>query len=325
MTLKALILAAGLGTRLLPLTELLPKPMVPILTKPIIDILTVRLGSFGITSFGINLHHMPEVIKSHLEPQSSRDRTFYFSFEPVILGTGGGIAQFRKFISSDDDFLVHNCDIISNINIGKAIAFHRENRARATLILVDNGPTNCIALDGEHVILDIHGKLGRTSPATRLFTYSGISIYSTAILEAMPQGITYSIIDHLLGEIETGIGPILGYRADLEAPYWIDIGKGTSYFTLHRDLLERKIFTLEGIDIPPEGRIIDATAVISPLASLEGFVAIGERSVIEEGALLKDAIIWNDTVVPEGMSLQHAVYAQGLTLDCAGGDYETKR
>lgn len=320
---KALILSAGLGTRLLPLSELLPKPLVPVLTKPLIDILTHRLESFGITRFGINLHHLPEAIKSHCMEQCHGDQTFYFSFEPVILGTGGGIAQFRQFIADDDDFLVHNCDIISTIDIGKALAFHRERRARVTLILVDHSPTNCIAIDGDDAIVDIHGKLGRASQDTRLFTYSGISIYSTAILEAMPQGIAYSVIDHLIGEIRAGKGPILGYRAWPAAPYWRDIGNGVSYLSLHRDLLEKKIFTVEGIDIPREGRIIDATAVVSPLASLEGFVAIGKRAVIEEGAVLKDAIIWNDSVVSKGMSLQSAVYAQGLTLNCAGGDHET--
>lgn len=320
---KALILSAGLGTRLLPLSELLPKPLVPILTKPLIDILIHRLRSFGINSFGINLHHLPELIRSHCARHYSGDHSFYFSFEPVILGTGGGIAQFREFIADDDDFLVHNCDIISTIDIRKAHAFHRERRALATLILVDHDPTNCIAIDGDDTITDIHGKLGRASQDARLFTYSGISIYSTEIMEEMPQGSAYSVIDYLIEVIRAGKGPVLGYQAWQAAPCWRDIGNGASYLSIHRDLLLKKIFAVEGIDIPREGRIIDATAVVSPLASLEGFVSIGERAVIEEGAVLKDAIVWNDTTVPEGMILKSAVYAQGLKLDCAGGDHET--
>jgi NDP-sugar pyrophosphorylase family protein len=319
---KALILSAGLGTRLLPLTEFVPKPLVPVLTKPLIKILIDRLRGFGITGFGINLHHLPEMIKSCLAEQYG-DRTFHFSFEPVILGTGGGIAGFSGFLADEDDFLVHNCDIISTIDIGRAVAFHRERKALATLILVDSAPTNCIAVAGDD-ITDIHGKTGRAAQVSRLFTYSGISIYSTAILETMPQGVAYSVIDHLIDAIRAGKGPILGYRAFEAAPYWRDIGNGASYLALHRDLLERKAFTVEGIDIPRDGRMTDATASVSPLAALEGFVSIGERAVIEEGARLKDAVVWNDTVVPKGMVVEGAVYAKGLTLSCDGGNNETK-
>jgi NDP-sugar pyrophosphorylase family protein len=310
---KALILSAGLGTRLLPLSTVLPKPLIPVANMPLIDIILEKLKRAGFREFGINLHHLPQMITDHFAAEE--EITLRFSHEPVILGTGGGIAEFAQFLNDEEHFLIHNGDILCTVDIGEAIAFHRGRGALATLVLVDHGPTNLVRVLPDGTIVDIRGELGAPLDQGRLLTYSGISIYDRRILDIMPRGVSYSIIDFLIDRMMVKEERAVGYVVEAGVSYWRDLGNISSYFELHRDILEKRIFSPPGITLPEEGIMVAPDVLIGRGASLSGFVTVGSASSVGDGAALRNAVIWPGTSIPPGTVLQNAICAGELIVE----------
>src|SRR5258705_6800737 len=134
---RAIILAAGLGTRLYPLTCDRTKPAVPFLNKPIVAFSVEYLKLHGITDIVVNLHHQPDSVRQALGDGSELGVKLTYSYEPEILGTAGGLDKVRDFLS-DDDFVVINGKIITDINLAEAIETHRNRKAIATMVLRHN-------------------------------------------------------------------------------------------------------------------------------------------------------------------------------------------
>ncbi|MDQ7822837.1 MAG: NDP-sugar synthase [Candidatus Eremiobacteraeota bacterium] len=304
---KALILSAGLGTRLRPLTAILPKPLMPVANVPLIDIIVERLAGCGFTALGVNLHHMAEEIRRHLESRKGA-LSFWFSHEEVILGTGGGIAGFAPFLEGEEWFLVHNGDVMGDADIQGLVAFHRERRALATLLLVENEATNVVRVVPSGDIIDIRGCLRPHDHAGRLLTFSGIAVYSGSILKALPRGAFYSIIDFLLEKMQSEGARVAGY-APAAPCYWRDIGSIPSYLALHRDILSRGIFNPPSMGEPHKGMLVGKGAHVAPGARIEGFLSLGEGASIGSGALLRDVVVFPGTAVPEGTEAHDAVFA----------------
>lgn len=315
---KALILSAGLGTRLRPLTDVFPKALVPVANQPVIDIIITQLKQSGISSFGINLHYMPEKIKEHLENKYKNQCHFYFSNEKVILGTGGGIAGFKSFLCEDEFFVVHNCDILSSVDIGKAIKKHKSGNFDATLVLVDNSLTNCVSVNNEDEVVDIWGRLGKASEISsdriKTLTFSGIAIYNSKIVSEMPEQIEYSIIDYLLSKMKKGEMAVNSYIAE-ENSYWRDLGNKVSYIELHRDILCRKIFKPLGLDFKSDGKVYAENSEIGSDIEVEGFVVVGERSKICDRVKLRDVIVFPDTVVNEDACISESIIIKDLVVE----------
>lgn len=308
---KAIILTAGLGTRLRPLTTLLPKPLMPIVNRPLIDLLVDNLKCHGFTQFGINLHHLPDMIREYLK---GRGEEYHFSFEPVILDTGGGIAKFSEFLSGEEFFLVHNGDIVSNIDISGALDWHREHKALATLVLVDNAPTNVVKVVPSGRIIDLRDSLGADDERARKLTFSGIAVYDTDIFSRLPHTSIFSIIDYLLGEIQKGERPVMGYIPDT-IPYWRDVGSISTYMALHGDILEKKIFAPRGVSVPADGRVIADNVIIGDDVVLDGFVVAGNGARFERNLRLKDVIVFPETVIRSGARACHTIFADSLVIE----------
>ncbi len=310
---KALILSAGLGTRLHPLTTLLPKPLIPVCNIPLLDIITARLKRAGFTHLGINLHHLPERIREHLARRDDFD-TFYFSHEPEILGTGGGIAGFADFLEDQEFFFVHNGDILTSIDIEGAVEFHRREKAEATLILVNNGPTNSITILPDHTMRDIWGKLGRAQEG-RTLTFSGLALYSRSLLGTLPRGTFYSIIDVLLERLRGDDRTMRGYVQESPGLYWRDVGSISTYLDIHRDIMTRRIFHPPGLEGTNGPVLAGKDAYIDRDARLGGFAVLGGESRIGRGAHLEDCVVWPRTEVHAGRRAQNTIFADRLEVE----------
>ena len=131
---KAMVLAAGFGNRLQPLTSILPKPMFPVLGRPLLSHTFDILKSANITDIAVNVHHLPDYIIDYYENEKPPDLNLYFSREEKILGTAGGIKKMENFLK-DDPFILINSDIISDINLNKVIDFHKVNNSKLTLVV----------------------------------------------------------------------------------------------------------------------------------------------------------------------------------------------
>lgn len=214
---KALVLSAGLGKRLRPLTDVIPKPLADINGKPIIDIIVDKLKNIGVDEFAFNLHHLPEKIREHFAKSNDN---IIFSYEEELLDTGGTIASFSDWLNEDDFLIVHNGDIYSNIDIKKLLKIALKKKA-PTLALIPNGPVGNVKFDSEkEKIVDFRNSLGIDNPKFTNCTFSGIAIYPAKFIKKMPKG-KYSVIDYMIEKLKKGTD-IFGVL--FENVYWNDIG-----------------------------------------------------------------------------------------------------
>jgi mannose-1-phosphate guanylyltransferase len=291
---KAFLPGAGLGTRLRPLTDHLPKPLVPLYHRPLIEWAMKACAAAGIHDFAINTHHLPEKWESGwatdwlhdfhdaarsgengLRARSCRweNSAVELYHEPILLETGGGVRNISSWIG-DQSVLVHNGDIFSSISLERLIAAHEATGNIVTLALRSDGPGKHIALEGDQVI-DIRNMLGRAD-GTHQFT--GIYCFRAELLELIPCGQKISVIPAFLELAKQGkIGAIT-----LDDGAWLDLGDHASYLAAHREL---KL----GPEVHPTARIEEGAAVIRSV--------VGPGAVIEAGAQVMDSVVWPQAVV----------------------------
>ena len=232
---KAMILAAGLGTRLRPLTETMPKPLLPVAGTPLIVWNLLLLRRYGVTEVLINLHHLGPMIEQALGDGARYGLSLTYSREPVILGTGGGIKQAEPFFEGRP-FLVLNGDTLLELDLGALMQAHREGDALATMVLREDpeaerwGP---VEVDQARQVLSINGRgRGRTgSGPTRMLMFAGVHVMHPRLLREVPVGRESSIIEAYVRAIAGG-ERILGYRM---AGYWSDVGTPERYAQAQRD------------------------------------------------------------------------------------------
>jgi mannose-1-phosphate guanylyltransferase len=290
---KAMILAAGLGTRLEPLTKIRPKPLFPVLNRPLLGITIEQLQGIGATAIVINAHHLAEQIEQFVG-RGEWGLQVEVRVEPEILGTGGGIKNCVDFFRDAPFFMVVNADVYHTFDITPAIHYHRESNNLATLILCDNSYFNQVGIDGEGRIVSVRGKpIAPSISATQQLTFTGIHIISPKLLDAMPSVGFFGIMEIYM-ELASRGEAIRGYHQ--QKGYWRDIGRVDDYIELHRDLLEEK-----------GGPVIHPEASLAGDVRIEGFVCAGKRTRIGDGSVIKDSIIWDEVWVEKGSIVEECI------------------
>lgn len=290
---KAMILAAGLGTRLRPLTLDRPKALVPVGNTPMIDRVITYLKGQGIQEIVLNAHHHRDQILRHLS-KSSFGLPVDVRVEPEILGTGGGIRHMAD-ARARDPFLVINGDILTDIGLPKARETHKNQKNLATLILHEQVPFNQVEIDKDMKVLDISDR----NMEGRL-AFTGIHIIDPVILSHIPAG-TFSSIITCYREIIRSGGRIGAYVA--EGHRWRDIGTVDSYREANRETLE------------PSPILVDSGGVIDPSARLEDWVVVGRNARIERGTELRRSILWEDVFVKEGVRVIDSIVTASRSVD----------
>jgi len=196
---KAFILGAGLGTRLKPLTDSLPKPLVPLYHEPMVNYALRHCQSAGITSFAINTHHIPEQWQTHYPDNTFNGAEIEFFFEQILLETGGGIKNIASYIGSDP-LLIYNGDILTDLDIEALMQAHLESGNVATLALFPTGPNCNVAVENDKIV-DMRNDRG-IHPGTHQFT--GIYCINPEILELIPANEKISIVPAFLKLAEQG-------------------------------------------------------------------------------------------------------------------------
>jgi len=229
---KAMVLAAGLGTRLRPLTNDRPKALVELNGRTLLEITLSRLRQFGVQQVIINAHHFSDLLVEYLAAKNNFGMTVEVSREEVLLDTGGGLKKASHFFidrtSSDNEpFILHNVDVISNIDIARMMSFHRQQAALATLAVQERKTSRYLLFDETGRLCGRSSKDGKTeqvrpSPNPRALAFCGIHIISTRFLKLMTEDGVFSILQPYLRL--AGVGEqITGFRAD--EYYWKDLGK----------------------------------------------------------------------------------------------------
>ncbi len=317
MAVRAMILAAGLGTRLRPLTEQIPKPLVPVANRPLIEYSLRLLGHHGITQVAINLHHLGEQIRSTLGDGSSLGLELVYSPEDPILGTGGGIARMRRFLEGGT-FVLMNGDMLSAVDLGAVLRFHRKQRAVATIVVCPYPPGGGYTL----VERDEEGWITRfrkvTRPAqgrVRPVLFSGIHVLEPEVFDFLPaEGYSCIAERGYCPMIARGL-PVAGFVD--EGP-WLDVGSPELYLGANLALLSGRI-QLPHLNLAPvsgnQGVLLGKKVTIDPTATLGPNVVIGDGCAVGPGARIESSVLWPGTAIAAGSHLDHAVVTPSHRLE----------
>jgi mannose-1-phosphate guanylyltransferase len=297
---KAMILAAGLGTRLEPLTKTRPKSLFPVLNQPLLGIIIEQLQGMGAAGIIINAHHLAEQVEQFVDG-GRWGVEVEVRVEPEILGTGGGIKNCADFLHDAPFFVVANADVYHTFDLRPALNYHREADNLTTLILCDHPRFNQVGIDAEGCIVSVRGQSIKKSLApSQLLTFTGIHIISPRLLDDMPAPGFFGIMEFYM-ELASHGEAIRGYR--MQGGCWRDIGRVEDYMDLHQDLLKEKGEPM----VHPEAHLAEAVR-------MEGFVCVGRGSRIKAGASLTDSILWEDVVAEEGSVIEGCVVGDGTQV-----------
>jgi NDP-sugar pyrophosphorylase family protein len=227
---KAMILAAGLGTRLRPLTNDRPKALVEVAGRTLLEITLRRLGSFGIREVIINVHHFADKVIQYLQQNRNFGMEIEVSREDVLLDTGGGLKKAAWFFleNATEPFILHNVDVISTIDLHRMVQFHNQNKALATLAVQHRETSRNLVFDehndlcGRRAGRELAPEMVRPAASTRELAFSGIHVISPRFLELMSEDGAFSIITSYLRSAGKG-EKIQAFLAD--DYYWQDLGK----------------------------------------------------------------------------------------------------
>lgn len=226
---KAMILAAGLGTRLKPLTDSMPKALVPLAGKPLLYYTIKKLISEGVSQIIINVHHFHELVIDYVIREKNFDINIVFSMEDTLLDTGGGLKKASLFFDDGQPFVVHNVDVFSEIDLRKMITYHQQNKSLATLAVRQRKTSRYLLFNQENQSVGWQsldtGKTEMTKPQSQNpqnLSFMGIHVLSPEIFSHFPPDNIFPIIKAYLDLAKKG-HKIVGYRNDED--YWIDLGK----------------------------------------------------------------------------------------------------
>ncbi len=314
-SLKAVILVGGEGTRLRPLTHNIPKPMMPVLNRPFLEHALAHLRRYEVRDVVLAGGYLFEVVESYFGAGSSLGLRLTYAVEDRPLGTAGAVKNVQHHL--DTTFAVLNGDIFSHLDIADMLAFHRHNRAKATIALSWVSDASAYGV----VETDSNGRVRRfiekPSPdrVTSHWINAGLYILEPEVLGHVPANSFYTFEKGLFPLLIERGEPVYGYPF---SGYWLDMGTPGKYLQLNCDLLllEAKSALINSLS---QGEVCCGEDVtIHPSAEIVGPVVIGSGCHISRGVRITGpAVIGSDCYLEEGSSIDRAVVWRGVNI-CAG-------
>lgn len=243
---KAMILAAGLGTRLRPLTNDRPKALVEVAGRTLLEITLTRLHEFGVRQVIINVHHFADMVVDYLDRHDNFGMHIEISREDELLDTGGGLKKAAYFFleEPDEPFILHNVDVISTIDLRRMVEFHAEHQALATLAVQDRKTSRYLLfapqlqLCGRRAGQDGVPEIVRPSAQMQALGFAGIHVISARIFDLMTEEGAFSIVTSYLRLASQG-EKILAFRAD--EYYWRDLGRPENVAQAAQDFRDKAL------------------------------------------------------------------------------------
>ena len=319
---QAFVLGAGLGTRLRPLTDDLPKPLIPIFQKPLITFALDHLIDLGVESFIINTHHRPERFSDvfggdgalrHPESDnrplpggrrsatsltsSYRDREITFQHEPVLLGTGGGIKNVEGLLRTEP-FIVYSGDLLTDFALEPLIDEHFRKGNDVTLALRKTGLAAGVALKNGRIV-DIENKYGHAGE----YDFANVSVWNRKIFPRIPPAQSVSFIPILADWI--GQGGKLG-GVVLDDGKWFNIGSRAEYLEVHR-IIQKERWKPDYVRTAEWPVPVAEDAVVDPSARLSGFCSVGARCRVGAAAILENTILWPGAQIASRSHLRNCI------------------
>jgi mannose-1-phosphate guanylyltransferase len=306
---NAFVLAAGFGTRLQPLTDTMPKPLVPVLNVPSLCYSLFLLKEAGIRKAIINIHHHPESLQRFFDRHDFGSLEIVLSEEREILGTGGGLKKCESLLDNGD-FLLINSDIISDIDLSALIETHKRSGCGGTLALHETA----LAAEIGHVgvrdgrVLDFRNQRGTSLSSS--FIYTGTAVFSPKIFRHLKAEFS--------GIVETGFYGLVeneGLASFEHHGLWQDIGTLPNFYRANLDDNLRILQLAERMqrEIGFFPHMISDDASINPDAHVENSVA-GANCAIAAGAVVEHSVLLPGTIIERGKTLRNAIAAPGIRI-----------
>lgn len=297
---KGFILAAGFSKRLRPITEYIPKPLVPIAGETLLDYVYRLLKNAGINDIGINLHYKADAIEKYIKENHFSLKIF---FEKDILDTGGALYNARDFLK-DSIFIVHNSDIYWDGNIKEAIEWHINSGSVITLLVHDYPPDNKLIIDEEENFIGINSSdfFHKSSSSFKLLSFTGIAIYSPDILELLPIGAS-SIIDLWFNAKDKGLKVKV---FPIKYSFWYDVGTPIGFAKAVFEKLRRNFTsvyvdpTSSGCDlIDAKGNVvIERNVIIKKPFTCKNIIVLPDTEVFADSEHIEDCIVYKNFKIP---------------------------
>jgi mannose-1-phosphate guanylyltransferase len=297
MITQAFVLAAGLGMRLRPLTDDLPKPLVPIFQKPLITFAFDHLAAAGVESFVVNTHHLPERFERHFDGNSYEGLFVRLVHEPVLLETGGGIRNAQRWLGTEP-FIVYSGDVLTDLTLAPLIEEHFRKGNDVTLALRETGLAANVAFrDGR--VIDIQNRYGHAGN----YDYANVSIWGPKIFDRIPLGKKISFVP-ILAEWIGEKGKIGGVV--LNEGRWFNLSSIREYLAVHRTIKEEGWRPAQ-VKTPGWPVRVAPDAQIDPTAQVTGFSSIAAGCYVGAGAIVEDSLLWPGAQVASNSHLRNCI------------------
>ncbi len=326
---KAMVLAAGLGERMRPLTEGRAKPSLPLLNRPIIVHTLEYLKRFRVTEVVINLHHLPESIRGLVGDGSRLGLKVNYSEEPIILGTAGGLKKAEPFLRGEAPFILINSDFVTDCDLSAAIKKHREAGALATLVLTPPQPDadfGIVEVGEREKIIRISGRPeGPADPRASRYNFTGIHILDPAIFDEIPPGRKAEINSEVYPRLIAS-GKVI--RAFVHSALWRELGTPQLYIDGSIALLKEgrdpalqplKVadgLFLDKVTVPKDAILeppvlIGRGVTLGARCSLQGAV-VGKQVRLGKGCALRSTVVWDGARIGDGARLSECIVTSGV-------------
>lgn len=336
-----MVLCAGLGTRLRPLTERVPKPAVPVANVPLVRWSLALLRGAGVRRAVVNLHHLPEAMERAARAAAAAlGVEVAFSREPVIAGTGGALREARGLLGGAGTVLLLNGDVLFDVDLSAALAAHAASGALATMVLLPmpaGGRYAAVEVDPGGAVRRIAGSFGPGGEGLTPLHFSGVHVLSPALLDGVPAAPFECDVNRHVYPPLMASGQVRGLLVD---GYWNDLGAPDRYLAAHADLLAGRVplgpfagvDPFAGLDEPGGGVRVARDARVDPAATLVGPVLLGAGAVVEAGArvgpnavagagcrigagaVVREAVLWEGTAIAPGETVERAIAAGEVRL-----------
>jgi len=303
---RVMVLAAGLGTRLMPLTGEVSKPMVPIVNRPVMEHLLRLLARCGFTDIIANTHYQPEGITGHFGDGSKWDLNIDYSYEQDLLGTAGGVKKVEEFFGGKT-FIVLSGDALTDADLREMLEFHRRKKALATIMVTPVEETSrygVVLTDDKDLVVGFQEKPPDAEALSNIAN-SGVYIFEPEILDLIPADEPYDFGRELFPLMVERLEAVYAWRHD---HYWNDVGSIEEYQRSNFDALEGRVeVDIPGTEVAPRVWVGHDTR-INKNVLMTPPVCIGDRCVIDKGArIIGPVVVGPGTEVSAGAVLHRGI------------------
>ena len=293
-----ILLVGGFGTRLKPLTDESPKPMLPVAGLPVTEHQILAAKRAGIHTLVLATSYLAEVFTPYFGDGAKWGMKILYAVEKEPLGTGGAIRNAAELLGRDEPIVIFNGDVLSRHSIADQIAFHLEKKADVTLHLIDVEDARafgCVPTDSNGRVTAFLEKMD--NPVTNSIN-AGCYVFSPQIIDQIPLNKVVGVERETFPALVSSGRPVFGYK---EQSYWLDVGTPAALFKGSRDLVDGDFHAMAGTTIASD-------------AVITGGTSIGARSSIGAGARIDDCIIGDDVSIGAGVVLTHSFIAHGADI-----------